>query len=235
LGLVKLDNFGNCAEAVACFQKACELSPNFGVAWFFAGVAQLRSDAPSDAVVSLQKAERCGHHTAAVAELMGDAFYNLGEFAAAARAYRKAHDRQPDSALIESKLGLALGRSGETEEAIRRTKEALNARPDVGELHDRMIQLLVWMERPGDAAAAAEQKLRTVPKTSAADFARAARLWHQTGNLARAVAVLHVGMQLHQFDPLLNQLLAELREGEPETVNHLVTALRKATDGSFQH
>ena len=48
--------------------------------------------------------------TAAVAEIMGDAHYNLGEFAPAIRAYRKALERSPESAAIESKLGLALGR-----------------------------------------------------------------------------------------------------------------------------
>src|SRR6185312_6507380 len=105
-------------------------------------------------------------------------------------------ERQPDSVQIESKFGLALGRSGHTEEALRRTNEALRKRPDVGELHDRVVQLLAWMNRTGDAAAAAEQKLRSVPKVSGADFARAARLWQQTGNLARAVAVVHVGTQI---------------------------------------
>lgn len=234
LGLVELDNFGNLPEAMGCFEKAFVLNPRFGVAWFFAGVTQLRLNVPGKAVSLFQKAEQCGHRTAAVAELMGDALYNLGEFAPAIRAYRKALERSPESAAIESKLGLALGRLDKADESIKLVKSAIQKRPKLGEVHDRLIQLLVWLDRVPEAANAAEDKLRCVSGTTAEDFLRAASLWNQSRNLARAIAVLHVGMQIHRDNVLLEQAFAEIRERDERSVNQLVTMLRKGTVGSFQ-
>ena len=235
LGLVELDNFGNPAEALACFEKACVLNPRFGVALFFAGVAELRLEHPGNALRYFQDAERCGHHTAIVAELTGDAFYNLGDFAASAGAYRKALERSSELIEVESKLGLVLGRMGKAEDGIRLASEALQKRPGLGDLHDRLVQLLVWLNQTPEAAAAAENKLRYVSGTTAGDFVRAASLWNQSGNLARAIAVLHVGMQVHAGNVLLEQGLAEMRKRDEEGVNRLVTMLQKGTVGSFQH
>ncbi|HWF40010.1 MAG TPA: tetratricopeptide repeat protein [Candidatus Acidoferrales bacterium] len=234
LGLVELDNFGNLPEAMACFEKACDLNPRLGVAWFFAGVTQLRLEKPEEAVRFLQKAEQCGHHTASVAELTGDALYNAGEFEAAARAYRKALDRSPAAVQVESKLGLVLGRLGRDKESIERNRAAVQKRPDLGDLHDRLIQLLVWLKRFPEAAEAAENKLRAVSGTSAADFVRAASLWNQSGNLGRAIAILHVGLQIHPGDSLLEQSLTEMHRSDEAGVNRLLTMLRKETVESFQ-
>jgi tetratricopeptide (TPR) repeat protein len=234
LGLVELDNFGNLAEALACFEKACGLNPRFGVALFFAGVVQLRLERPEKALRYFEDAERCGHHTAAVAESTGDASYNLRDFAASARAYRKALERSTELIEVESKLGLALGRLGKTEDGVRLATEALQKRPGLGDLHDRLIQLLVWLDRTAEAAAAAENKLRCVSGTTAADFVRAASLWNQSGNLARAIAVLHVGIQVDPGNVLLEQALTDMRRRDEAGVNRLVTMLQKGTVGSFQ-
>lgn len=235
LGLVELDNFGNFTEAMACFRKACDLNPRFGVAWFFAGVTQIRLDNAGEAIPFLQKAEQCGHRTAAVAELMGDAFYNLGELESAVRAYHKALERAPESVQVESKLGLTLGRLGKVEEGLRQIRGAVQKRPNLGDLHDRLIQLLVLREQFHEAAEAAENKLRNVSGTSAADFVRTASLWNQSGNLARAIAVLHVGLQVQNGDLLLQQALSELKQRNEGEVNRLMTMLGNGRVGSFQN
>jgi tetratricopeptide (TPR) repeat protein len=234
LGLVELDNFGNLVEALVCFERACELNPRFGVAWFFAGLTQLRRGEHREAVRCLRKAEKCGHATPVVAETMGDSHYNLGEFAASVQAYRQALQRSPESPLLESKLGLALGRTGATEEGLRKMRSAVQQRPDLADLHDRLILLLVWLERMPEAAVAAENKLRTMPGSSPSDFHRAASLWARQGDWARATAMLHVGLQLHAGDPLLNQALAELASREGSGVDQLVTALQNSTVRTFQ-
>jgi tetratricopeptide (TPR) repeat protein len=228
LGLLELDNFGHLAEALACFKKACDWSPQWGLAWFFAGVTHLRREEHREALGCLRRAERCGHDTPAVAEATGDAHYNLAEFGAAVRAYRLALERSPQAAALESKLGLALARAGSLEEGLRAVRHAVQQRPDWGELHDRLVLLLVWLERHPEAALAAENKLRRVPGTSASDFLRAARLWTGQGDWARATAVLHVGRQLHAGDPLLEQELASLATQQGAGVNQLVTALQNS-------
>jgi len=232
LGLVELDNFGNLAEAVTCFQRACQQNPRLGVAWFFAGVTHLRREEYREALRCLQKAEQVGHATQAVAEAAGDAHYNQAEFPQSVRAYRQALGRAEYSAAIASKLGLALARAGSVEEGLEHARQALARRPDCGELHDRFLLLLAWLERLPEAALAAENKLRLVAGTSAEDFLRAARLWAAQGDWARATAILHVGRQLHAAEPLLAQALAELAERAGAGVNQLVTTLQNSGTGA---
>ena len=231
LGLVELDNFGNLGQAQDCFARACRLNPRFGVAWFFAAVTHLRREEHRAALRCLRKAEQCGHVTAAVAEATGDAHYNLGEFASAVRAYRRALRRAPGSAPVESKLGLAQGRTGAVEEGLERVGRALQQRPQLAELHDRLVTFLVWQERILEAALAAENKLRLVPGTSAQDFLRTASLWMRHGDWGRATAVLHVGLQLHAAEPLLQQALAEISARAGPGVNQLVTTLQNSRTG----
>jgi tetratricopeptide (TPR) repeat protein len=232
LGLVELDNFGHLAEALSCFQRACRRNPRLGVAWFFAGVTHLRREEYREALRCLRQAEQVGHATQAVAEAAGDAHYNRAEFPAAARAYRQALGRADYSAAIASKLGLALARAGAVEEGLENARQALARRPDCGELHDRLILLLAWLERLPEAARAAENKLRLVPGTSAEDFLRAARLWAAQGDWARATAILHVGRQMHPAEPLLAPALAELAERAGAGVNQLVTTLQNHCTGA---
>ena len=234
LGLVELDNFGNLTEALHCFKRACQLNTRLGVAWFFAGLTHMRLGEDRDAIRCLQKAEQSGHATQAVAETTGDAQYNLGDFPASARAYKQATERPPESVVLESKLGLALARAGSIEEGLRRICTAVRQRPGLGELHDRLILLLVWLERIPEAALAAENKLRSVQGAPGSDFVRSASLWAKQGDWARATAVLHVGLQLYPSDPLLNQSLADLASKEGSGVNQLVTNLKKSSAGPYQ-
>jgi tetratricopeptide (TPR) repeat protein len=228
LGLVELDNFGRVAEALVCFERACQLNPRLGVAWFFAGVAHLRQEQHREALHCLRRAQQAGHATPALAEALGDAHYNRGEFAAAAQAYGRALRKTPQAAELAGKHGLARARAGEIEEGLAELLAALRARPDSGPLHDRLILLLAWLERIPEAARAAEEKLRRVPGTASADFLRAARLWMRQGDWARATAVLHVGRQLHPGAAPLEQALADLAARHGAGVDQLVTTLQNA-------
>jgi glycosyltransferase involved in cell wall biosynthesis len=227
LGLVELDNFGNLEEALACFKRACELNPLLGVAWFFAGIAHVRLGQHRESLRCLQRAQKNGCTTPAVAETLGDAHYNLGEFPEAVRAFERALKLSADSASLESKLGLAVIRSGRKEKGLELVSNAVLRQPRVGELHDRLILSLVWLERVPEAALAAEDKLRSVKALGSGDFTRSASLWARLGNWARATAVLHVGLKVFQDDTTLRQALEQLaadtgaRVGElVETLNH---------------
>jgi tetratricopeptide (TPR) repeat protein len=226
LGLVELENFDSPREALACFERACRLKPGFGVAWFFAGLAHFRLGQFRSALRCLHEAEKQGHATAFVEETIGDAHYNLGQFAESRQAYERALALAP-SASLESKSGLASARAGSAEEGLQRVRGALEQRSDLPELHDRLIVLLAWLGRSSEAALAAEGKLRAVTAAPPGDFARAAHLWAGQGNWARATAVLHVGLQLYAGDPILTQSLGDLVDREGAGVNQLVTALDK--------
>jgi glycosyltransferase involved in cell wall biosynthesis len=229
LGLVELDNFGNLEEALACFKRSCELNPRLGVAWFFSGIAHFRLGQNRECLACLKQAENYGRATSAVMETMGDAHYNMAEFPEALQEYERALRLSPVSAALESKLGLATIRIGQSEKGLDMIRIAVLRQPRIGESHDRLILSLVWLDRVPEAALAAEGKLRSVTTLGPGDFARSASLWAKLGNWARATAVLHVGLKVFNDDAGLKQALHQLaihsgaRVGDlVETLNHHV-------------
>ncbi len=225
LGLVELEDSGSVESALASFETACRLNPELGVAWFFAGAANARLGKYRESIEALKQAEKHGRRTPTTMEFIGDGYYNLAEYAAAARAYERALNLAPESLHLEGKLGLASVRRGCTEPGLQRIRHALSKSPHLAELHDRLILALASIERVSDAALAAEQKLRAVKTPIPRDFAVAARLWAQAGNWARAAAVLHVGRQIHPEDANLQELLNELGAKAGPRVGELVATL----------
>jgi len=225
LGLVELDNFGNLHEALSLFERACELKPRLGVAWFFAGLVHFKTGNYDDALRCLRQAEGCGHATPFVAETIGDALYNQAYFSQAVNAYKKALKHFPNSPLLESKLGLAIVRNGSIEQGLKRIRRSVEQQPHLGELHDRLILSLVWLERTKEAAIAAEGKLRGVRSLVPMDFLRAATLWTKQSNWARATAMLHVGLQVLPGNALITQALREICAQEGTRAEELVESL----------
>jgi tetratricopeptide (TPR) repeat protein len=216
LGLVEMDNFGNLEEARALFERACQLNPRLGVAWFFQGVALHRLEKYAAAITRLAQAEHHGHRTAVLAEVRGDALYNTGRFAEAARSYKTALQREPANPVVTSKLGLAIMRSGQVPRGIRLLREALAIRPAGPELHDRLIVALVWLGHLKEAALVAQAKLGAVTEPTANDFLRAASLWGQIKDTLRAIAALQDGLRIHPQDARLQEALQALHQPVPD-------------------
>jgi glycosyltransferase involved in cell wall biosynthesis len=210
LGLVELDNFGNLEEALALFERACQLNPQFGVAWFFRGVTLTKLRRLRDALKCLSEAEREGHLTSLLYETQGDAHYNLKEYSQACEKYDRATNRNPGNPLLQSKLGLAIVREGNVERGLGFIRQAVESKPEAGELHDRLILSLVWLDRIEESGEAAEAKLRMVEHPGAGDFLRAASLWARVKNWGRAAEVLQTGLRLHPNDITLGRSLSEV-------------------------
>ena len=212
LGLVELDNFGNLKEALALFERACQLNTRFGVAWFFQGLTLNKLQQFRPALKSLAEAERHGHITSLVYETQGDAHYNLKQYGQACESYDRALHRDATNPLLQSKLGLAIVRAGNIERGLSLVRRAVETKPSAGELHDRLILSLVWLNRIAEAATAAEAKLRASERPEAADFLRAASLWAKVKNWSRAGAVLQAGLQVYPNDMTLGRSMAEVND-----------------------
>jgi glycosyltransferase involved in cell wall biosynthesis len=210
LGLVELDNFGNLEQALVLFERACQLDPRFGVAWFFCGLTLTKLRRLRDALKCLSEAERQGHLTSLVYETQGDAHYNLKEYSRACENYDRALHRNAGNPLLQSKLGLAVVRAGNVERGLRLIRQAVESKPSAGELHDRLILSLVWLDRIEEAGTAAENKIKMVENAEAGDFLRAASLWARQKDWGRAAAVLQAGLQVHPNDITLGRGLSEV-------------------------
>jgi tetratricopeptide (TPR) repeat protein len=209
LGLMELDDFGNPKEALALFERACELNPRSGVGWFFQGVALSKLRRFGEALKCLSQAERHGHCTSPAYEMQGDVYYNLKEYARACESYDRAV-RQMKNPRVESKLGLAIARAGNAERGLDLIRQAVNAEPTVGESYDRLILVFVWLNRIAEAGSAAEAKLTAIEHPGVRDFLRAASLWAKIKNWPRAAAVLQSGLQIHPRDITLGRSMTEL-------------------------
>lgn len=227
LGIVEMDNFGNLAEAQSLFERACHLNPRLGVVWFFLGVVLNRREKFAEALKALDQAERQGHRTALLAESQGDAHYNSARFNEAARAYKTALQREPTTPQFESKLGLALLRSGQTAPGLRHLRRASELRPAAPDLHDRHIVALVWLGQIEEAAKAAETKLVAIQNPPVSDFLRAASLWAKHQNWARASFLLQAGLHVHPLNACLQRALESLPQ--PLSASHSATTLETIT------
>jgi tetratricopeptide (TPR) repeat protein len=227
LGIVELDNFENTRGALECFDRAAALNPKFGVAWFFAGLARVKLGEYREALHCLKKAQKQGHRTSFVFETEGDAHYNLGEFRESAIAYERAMRKISDSALAQSKHGLALVRAGQAEKGLSAIREALIHKPTHPEIHDRLILSLAWLAKDREAALAAEEKLRSVKTPLPSDFLRSAKLWSALGEWPRAAAVAHVGSVVYPQNSTLRQALEDLSNQETVEAKKVLEKLTK--------
>ena len=227
LGLVEMDNFHNLPEALALFERACELNPRLSVAWFFRGLTLLKLERFAGALQCLAEAEKRGHRTALVAETRGDALYNVKDFSRACESYQLALRRDSGNPLLESKLGLARVRAGKTSEGLKELREACARRPEVPELHDRLILALVWLELIEEAAMAAREKLKLVANHQPSDFLRAASLWAKVRNFESAAATVNAGLELFPKDETLQRIWDELTAigGVPEHASSLISSI----------
>jgi tetratricopeptide (TPR) repeat protein len=209
LGLVEFDNFHNDTEAARLFDRACELDAQLAVAWLFAGLAQARLGNPAAALARIRRAESLGYRTALTAEAEGDAHYNLGEFEAARRAYRRVLERDPRNASAASKLGLAEVRDARVETGLDRLRRAIETHPEREELYDRAVTACVWLGRLEEAAACAERKL-SLPGPAPECYLRAAALRVKCGDWLRALHLLQCGLDRYPRHERLSLALTEV-------------------------
>lgn len=206
LGVSLLENLGNNREALASFERACEIDPQFGLGWFFVGVCQFRLQEYAGALANLRRAQRCGHSTPWLAEMLGDVHYNLGDFDAASACYRRCLKHAAVKASVGSKLGLAEIRQGRDRAGLRRLREAIEAEPADPDLHDRLIVAEVFLKHLPEAADAAESKLAAI-SPRAEDFLRAASIRGKLEHWQQAAALIRRGLDQHpDSEPLLNAL-----------------------------
>lgn len=198
--------------ALHCFERACELKPDFAEAWIFAGMMHHKLGRFPRALEAFTLAGKLAPTNPFIAESLGDLYYDLGDFQAAEKEYRRTRKLGPVRAALESKLGLAQIRAGHSAEGFERLHKAIAHDPGAAELHDRLIAACVWLNRPRDAAAAAETKLaQTNPAET--DFLRAASIHAQLQDWARAAELLRTGAS--RF-PKSDKLRAALAEIEPQ-------------------
>ena len=101
--------------------------------------------------------------------------------------------------------------------------------PELGELHDRLVQAQVWLGNLREAASAAERKLETCPLLTPTDFLRSASIRAQLGETEKAVALARRGLAVFPQFPRLLTVLSELETShDADLESPLLSGAKKA-------
>jgi tetratricopeptide (TPR) repeat protein len=216
LGLSEIDVTHDLQAADQYFAAACRLNSRLRTAWVYHGLLLRSLGRPAEALEVLRHAKSISGQSADLCEGLGDAYYDLQDFHAARRSYKRALSyRQPWPA-IESKLGLTEVRLRRTRPGLARLRAAVKEAPWDSDIHDRLIQACCWLNQLEEAANAADHKLAVAP-CDPQSFLRAASIHAQLKHLDKAALILRVGLKFFPGVERLQRCYIEL--SRPASIN----------------
>ena len=150
---VALQADGRVTEAIASYDRAIALQPDYAPAYNNLGTALRASGRLTDAAAAYQ-------HALSLREEYPEAHYNLanvltdqGKAAEAADHFRVALQAIPGSADVHNNLGIALMAEGRRDEAIAEFRAAAVADPDAAKAHRNLADALASAHRNDEAIA----------------------------------------------------------------------------------
>jgi tetratricopeptide (TPR) repeat protein len=169
VGLVLADR-GRLDQAMAHYQKALEIDPDYALAHYNLAVILAGRGQVDSAITHYQKA----------LEIKPDyahAYYNLavvladrGQVDSAITHYQKALEIKPDFAEAHNNLGNALAGRGRVDSAIAHYQKALEIKPDDAEAHNNLGNALAGRGRVDSAIAHYQKALEIKPDYADAHY-----------------------------------------------------------------
>ena len=129
LGIVQVEK-GDLDDAIAKYQRALELHPDYPEALYNLGRALLQRDKPDDAIQLCEQALRLQPNDPDAHVILGNAFMAQRDVDRAIHHYRQALAVRPDDSNAHYNLGVALEQKGEREQAAREFEKAGDVKPD---------------------------------------------------------------------------------------------------------
>ncbi len=135
---VALAGCGQVDEAIAHFEKALEIKPDFTEAHNNLGLALAGRGRFDEAIAHYQKALKIEPDYADAHNNLGNALASRGQVDVAIAHFKKALEIRPDFEWAHNNLGLALAGRGQVEAAIAHYQKALEIKPDGAEVHNNL-------------------------------------------------------------------------------------------------
>jgi len=209
LGLAEMDATRDFQAALQHFATACRLNPRLGTAWLYHGLVLRSLGRPAEALAALRHAKSISRQSADLCEGQGDAYYDLQDFHAARRCYKRALSFRKSWPAIESKLGLTEVRLRRPRPGLARLRAAVKQAPWDSDIHDRLIQACCWLNLLEEAANAADYKLAVAPRDPQS-FLRAASIHARLDQRDKAALILRAGLSLFPHVERLQRCYMEL-------------------------
>jgi tetratricopeptide (TPR) repeat protein len=241
-----LDAAGRNAEALANYDKALQLKPDYAMACYNKGESMLRTGQVAAALELFDRALRITPAYFKALKLKGDALVQAGRSDAAIAAYEEALKLQPEDLGAANNLGNALLGAGRVSEAIERFAAVLRVDPRDAEAHSNLGYAFAKVGRMEMAIEHFYTAARLEPDSAEAHgnyavaLARAGRMTDAIGEYRKvltlkpddAVAYYSLGNAHAQSGELLQAVAAyegalRSRPDYPEAHNNLGTVLRR--------
>ena len=156
----------NWAEAVASYDRALLIKPEFGDAHFNRGYALQKLGKLVEAVESYQHAQRLCPKKAEIPFNQGIALWRMRKLDQAEASLRQALDLDPAHAAACHSLGITLKELGRLSEAEASCQRALQLKPDYAEAHLSLGNLFKIQGRLDEAIAAYRKALELEPDSA---------------------------------------------------------------------
>ncbi len=154
LGILSRDDYG---KAVAYFEKAVEVDPNYAESWYQAGFCYGMLGKHTEALKASRQAARLRPEWAETHINIGASSFALGQYKEAADAYRIAAKLDDGNGDVQYALGLSLGKLGRTDEELLAYKRAVAIKPDLANAWEQLGSGYFKQKRYADSVAAFEQ------------------------------------------------------------------------------
>ncbi len=181
-----LQDLGNVPEAIAQYEQALRIKPDYIDAHYNLGNTWLQLGNLPEAIAQYEQALRIKPDFAEAHNNLGNALLQLGNLPEAIAQYEQALRIKPDYLDAHYNLGNALLQSGKATEAIAQYEQALRIKPDFAEAHNNLGNALRQLGNLPEAIGQYEQALRIKP-----DYAEAhnnlGNALRQLGNLPEAI------------------------------------------------
>ncbi len=154
LGILSRDDY---AKAVAYFEKAVEIDPNYAESWYQAGFCYGMLARHADALKASRQAAKLRPEWAETHVNIGASSFALGQYKEAVDAYRIAAKLDDGNADVQYALGLSLGKMGRTDEELLAYKRAVAIKPDLAGAWEQLGTGYFKQKRYAESLAAFEQ------------------------------------------------------------------------------
>ncbi len=184
-------------EAIALFEKAIALDPQFAMAYARIGYAyaMIRVGDAEKARPYLERAFRLSHRLTAKDKLYVLAWYAKPDHLEVIRAYREIVAQYPQEIEAWWRLGLELQYQGRSEEAIDALKSGLVMDPEARELYNQLGNYYAGLGRLAEAIAAHRRYVELAPNEANAHDSLA-MTYNEAGRYDDAIAELNRALAL---------------------------------------
>ncbi len=190
---------GKLDEAIAAYQKAIEIDPDYADAYYNIGIALRKQGKLDEAIAAYQKAIEIDPDYADAYYNIGIALRKQGKLDEAIAAYQKAIEIDPDYAKAYYNIGIALRKQGKLEEAIAAYQKAIEIDPDYAKAYYNIGIALDDQGKLEEAIAAYQKAIEIDPDYAKAYYNMGIALRKQ-GKLEEAIAAYQKAIEIDPDD-----------------------------------